>query len=570
MIEIKNAKKQFNDQVIFEHLNLKIETCGIHMIQGISGSGKTTLLNILAGFDHFSEGELLISETPSIIFQNYELIQELNVKENLYLPQKVFKNHSIQHEQLILDTLELNELMEHYPSELSGGQKQRVGIARALFLNPRLILCDEPTESLDIDNKYKVMNLFKLLSNDCCIVMVSHDKQMIDEFADDVYSIENYQIIRCKSIKKEVLKDNRVEKKLCFSNVIKIINKICLKSNVFSSLLIALLTVSLFTLSDYESILVSEQKQKKALIVDQIFIDNSILNNAESIKKLDLNPIIRFKGMHFDAKSYRYSILPIYKNAEYYLKEGKMMEGREVLVNQTLANKLGNQVVNRPVQLSFWINDEIYAIDTKIVGVVEEEVYTPLMYYLPNEFDVYLKEIGLYEKHLNSASLFMKKIPYESIGEYLETVKEFDYQCFQPLYDQQTIEAKNKSMYALVFKIITVMMLIAVVFFILVYLNRETDGFLRTNSILAAMGIDCWKLNIVYVLLKMFYFTLIYCIFIIAQRYGAQFLGEAFLSHRMMIKNLAIFIYGLYTVDLCFNLRKMKKKNISQLLKIEN
>lgn len=63
MIEIKNAKKQFNDQVIFEHLNLKIETCGIHMIQGISGSGKTTLLNILAGFDHFSEGELLISET---------------------------------------------------------------------------------------------------------------------------------------------------------------------------------------------------------------------------------------------------------------------------------------------------------------------------------------------------------------------------------------------------------------------------------------------------------------------------------------------------------------------------
>lgn len=118
-----------------------------------SGSGKSTLLNILAGYEEIDSGQRIIDKDIHItsIFQTYELINELTVYENLKMLEDIY-NEDVSMDS-IMQQLGLQEIKDHYPYELSAGQQQRVGIARALMQKPQVIICDEPTESLDIENK---------------------------------------------------------------------------------------------------------------------------------------------------------------------------------------------------------------------------------------------------------------------------------------------------------------------------------------------------------------------------------------------------------------------------------
>ena len=117
MIHISNARKSFGDLCVFENLNLNINNPGLFILKGESGSGKSTLLNLLAGYDVFDEGLVNIDDNIATIFQNYELIQELNVFDNILLT----KENLDKNEEEILQLLELDELLNHYPNELSGG-----------------------------------------------------------------------------------------------------------------------------------------------------------------------------------------------------------------------------------------------------------------------------------------------------------------------------------------------------------------------------------------------------------------------------------------------------------------
>ena len=94
----------------------------------------------------------------------------------------------------IMQQLGLQEIKDHYPYELSAGQQQRVGIARALMQKPQVIICDEPTESLDIENKKIVLDLLKKLSNHCAVIVASHEKQLMMEYSDYCYEIKDYQL----------------------------------------------------------------------------------------------------------------------------------------------------------------------------------------------------------------------------------------------------------------------------------------------------------------------------------------------------------------------------------------
>ncbi len=177
------------------------------VVLGQSGSGKSTLLNIVGGMDQASEGELFLGEQAlhqsseveltryrrhqvGFIFQFYNLMPNLTAYENVELSTQIARDPLDVDE--LLDQVGLSDRKEHFPSQLSGGEQQRVAIARALAKNPMLMLCDEPTGSLDLPTGRQIL---KQLRNFCrqynkTVVIVTHNSN-ISAMADRVIYLKD-------------------------------------------------------------------------------------------------------------------------------------------------------------------------------------------------------------------------------------------------------------------------------------------------------------------------------------------------------------------------------------------
>lgn len=202
-IEIKNLNFGYqHDKPIIKIENLSIKTGEKVFIYGPSGYGKSTLLNLISGVLNFSEGdiqvldkkikELSVSKKDILrgseigyIFQIFNLIPYLNIKENIVLPCMINKERAhgrdfhTQADELI-QKLNLSEHVSKNPTELSIGQQQRVAQARALIGNPKIVIADEPTSSLDEKNTIEFMNLLisEWEKRKFTLVFVSHDERL--------------------------------------------------------------------------------------------------------------------------------------------------------------------------------------------------------------------------------------------------------------------------------------------------------------------------------------------------------------------------------------------------------
>ncbi len=177
------------------HINIEIKDGEFVSIIGPSGCGKTTLLNIIGLLDQPSDGKLFFDNIDitnyneykrtelrmskiGFIFQSFNLIDELTVYENVELPYLYMKiPGKIREKNVneILERLQIAHRRKHYPQQLSGGQQQRVAVARAVVINPRMILADEPTGNLDSKNGDEVMDILTDLNKEgTTIVMVTH------------------------------------------------------------------------------------------------------------------------------------------------------------------------------------------------------------------------------------------------------------------------------------------------------------------------------------------------------------------------------------------------------------
>jgi len=185
------------------------------MIVGPSGCGKTTLLSVICGtlkceegrltvFDHdlraMREGQItqFRCENVGFIFQQFNLIPTLTAVENASVPlilNGVSTAEATRRAGEVLDKVGIGEKRHSYPSQLSGGQQQRVAIARALAHEPRLIICDEPTASLDAATGQKTLDLLKssALQPDRCVIVVTHDNR-IYHFADRIAEMEDGRV----------------------------------------------------------------------------------------------------------------------------------------------------------------------------------------------------------------------------------------------------------------------------------------------------------------------------------------------------------------------------------------
>ena len=202
MIRVKDIHKSFGSLEVLKGVDLEIQKGEIVSIIGKSGAGKTTLLQIIGTLDKANSGKVEINGVDvsglsekelaefrnkhiGFIFQFHQLLPEFNALENVMMPAMIgrmdWKEAEKRATQLLTD-LGLGERLTHKPNELSGGEKQRVAAARALMMKPDVILADEPSGSLDEENKRELHKLLKQMQGQYnqTIVIVTHDKELAE------------------------------------------------------------------------------------------------------------------------------------------------------------------------------------------------------------------------------------------------------------------------------------------------------------------------------------------------------------------------------------------------------
>lgn len=224
MLEAKNISKSFNNKLVLNNINLKINDGDTVLIIGPSGSGKTTLLRCFNYLNKPDKGEILldgkkvseeninyIREKIGIVFQSFNLFPHLTVLENLTLApvkkKRLTKDEAIKKAKNLLKEYEILDKCDEYPDNLSGGQKQRVAISRALMMDPEIILFDEPTSALDpemIEDVFESLN--KLKESQVTLVIVSHEMSFIKKLNPRIVYIEDGTILKVGTYE-ECLKD---------------------------------------------------------------------------------------------------------------------------------------------------------------------------------------------------------------------------------------------------------------------------------------------------------------------------------------------------------------------------
>lgn len=200
MITIKNIRKSFGQLEVLKGIDLHINKGEIVSIVGQSGAGKTTLLQIIGTLDKADSGEIIIdgndisnmsskkladfrNQHIGFVFQFHQLLPEFTALENIMIPAFIggkSRKEAKERAHELLDFMGLTNRASHKPAELSGGEKQRVAVARALINNPEVILADEPSGSLDSQNKRELHQLFFDLRNKFgqTFVIVTHDEEL--------------------------------------------------------------------------------------------------------------------------------------------------------------------------------------------------------------------------------------------------------------------------------------------------------------------------------------------------------------------------------------------------------
>lgn len=220
MVRLENVNKYYqsgNEKIhAIKNLNITFPDKGLVFILGPSGCGKSTLLNMLGGLDKPDDGAIYIEDRDiktfsngdlnnylnsylGFVFQEYNILKDLNLYQNISLPlemQGYSKKEIKEKVDKILVEVDLEQYRKRKINQLSGGQRQRIAIARALIKDPKMIIADEPTGNLDANTSASIFEIFKKLSQDRLIIIVTHDEESAYEYGDRIIHISDGQLIK--------------------------------------------------------------------------------------------------------------------------------------------------------------------------------------------------------------------------------------------------------------------------------------------------------------------------------------------------------------------------------------
>lgn len=219
MIKVTDLHKSFGELAVLKGIDFQADTGEVIGIIGPSGMGKSTFLRCINYIERPDKGIIEIDNVKvdaekctekeikqlrlktSMVFQNYNIFKNKTVIENVMLPmtsvQKIEKEIAKEKALQYLDQVGLLDKVNEYPSRLSGGQQQRVGIARAMAVNPKLILLDEPTSSLDPELVLGILDILRNLANEHkrTMIIVTHEMSFAKEIADRIIFMDDGRII---------------------------------------------------------------------------------------------------------------------------------------------------------------------------------------------------------------------------------------------------------------------------------------------------------------------------------------------------------------------------------------
>lgn len=408
MLTVKGLTKQINGEEIFNNLNLKIDGPAFIGVVGKTGCGKTTLLNILGGIDEDYSGEVLFNGVNILkqldqyrknyvgfLFQKPLMLSKWSIKDNLELENMLFNFKDDHQNQKLLKELDLNIDLNRKMNTLSGGQIQRIALIRALKKQPSILLCDEPTSAIDIQNSELVMNKLLEYSKKAIVIVVSHDQNLLSKYTSNIIDM-NMSNDKTYVFKSGITFNKQKTSKIVpqFKGVKLIFNSIKarLHRNVLTSLSISIGTFCLLL----TMIVSSNLKQETINEVRKLFPNQCIsLRYKDTLKRIDetkanelinanmlggyLNiPEIELIGINADQSSNEY--LYIGDQSKMILPDTKLLAGRlpenenEILLSaNTFARLFDEQELNQ---------QEIYAlysditsekkIKQTVVGVVDE------------------------------------------------------------------------------------------------------------------------------------------------------------------------------------------------------
>lgn len=438
MITLKNISKKIDDFEILKNVNLNLPSCGLVLFRGVNGSGKTTLINIIGALDKASSGSLIINNEDISIFSNYELCKfrekyisfvfqdnnlfdNMSVKDNINIVNKSDENYDKSFKEL-LHLLNLEEIQDKKVKFLSGGEKQRVAIARAINKNSNILICDEPTSSIDFESKKIIFEVLKKISKSKLVLLVTHDLDFVNNYADitvgicdgivtsNINSTQN-NIENNYTFKEYVNKFNPF--KFLFKNFFLNKKKIVINCVLLViSFLLCVFSIS-FSSIDFNKIHISSLKNDNLVIFNKNSNDesSSYIKDVEIYdedinffkKSLNYSDLIVGKGIHVDGYSMNFGIDYSKKSdVIYYQKMVNLLSFIDYDFDKTNFELIGKKPINsNDIVISSYLADIMMEY-----GVMDSEknIFRPQNY---DELISYDKEFILGYNNVNITGIYI-------------------------------------------------------------------------------------------------------------------------------------------------------------------
>ena len=461
---LQGIKKTFvinkKENVVLNDINLVFPDSGLVSIIGKSGSGKSTLLNILMGIEKPTSGKVFFKgkniakfndkqfskfhlSGVSTIFQHCNLFDDLTALANVTLPLRMKGVNSNKAKKAAIEKfkeLKIEELAKRKVKNLSGGEKQRIAILRSIITTPDVILCDEPTGALDVKNSREIMGILKNLSKKILIIMVSHNKELVDEFSDYIIQLKDGKIIEnnLPVSQSKIEKNKRGKNKYKGDWIETFLAKNLKKNfgkNLFSIVSCSVGFASLFLCVGF---LIGSENSHEEALRKNLSIGNATVSKVESVEiensPLTYQKTVRPELSEVDEELNDFTTIRIEENLSYFISSCAtcsyndknfnnfqmvplydfslknygselLIEGRggdnnfeEIIVNQEFADLIGKNVLGKTIVIrnsastNFKTFDEenpfikdqlIIERPMKIIGIIKEFPFlnSPKIYY---------------------------------------------------------------------------------------------------------------------------------------------------------------------------------------------